>query len=503
MQIARPFPRLAFVLLALLLCGSLRADPTDPNRVRRAHVWLGPTDGVVDFEGDVKIDDARRKIIAGWIDEDAAAVTPPAVVIPPVVVPATSPDEPALTDGATRTFVHKGEAIPSLGNGDHLLLERGGAWTGTIDLQASNAYIGAFGDGPAPRIVAPNGSNGIQLQKPTAGNVIADLEIVSKGGTADDFDPKRADADGIGVYERFDGLTLRRVTVRGFAYGLCLEHRTSKTRSRGLVAQDCRFIDNWSIDTRKDGAGSPVGLYKGQGAYLALLDGARFTNCTFDRNGPPPVAVPNAPDWSGFRHGVYAQGVWPPDDWSARNVVIDRCFASRCGWNAFELRGDGSQVSNSVTLGMPGGTLLNSQSPVAFTDNVVLLAGRAKWYGNYGGGLALGVSAPAGDVSRNLFWLVAPPANPNERMPIIDFGQRKDAWAHRGGNAATGAGNVAIGWGAATRFWGNKGQIPAVTMKPAMAIDQTYLDGLVSQARAGTLDLNAAANELRHRGGVK
>jgi hypothetical protein len=373
-------------------------DPTAPSRVRRVTVDLGPQDGVVDWTGEIALDDGKRADIARLLDTPAAVDVPPVVApavdpTPPTPVPAPAP-LPTIPPPPGATPVRIGSPLPAMA-GANLALERGGAWTILPANLGVDTRISAFGDPAKPRPVLTA----------TVGSLLAFFGVfgVRLSGIA-----LRGQSHTDPVL-RFFGCTdciVSDCEIIGGSFGITAEAQPQKgkpaIRGNSLQILNCDFHDLWQAT---GGDASAV--------YLAEQDGAVLTGNIVDRVGYNPNGKPGPNIRS---HGFYIQGLCGPAN--VRENLFVHTSAEAC-----QARSGGNVQRNlfvkcpiSIQFG-----LVDGEGPVhkggvsgSVRDNVVV--GSSPIGANIRGYGLLIANVKDAQVTGNLF-----AGDADSRSPVVDL----------------------------------------------------------------------------------
>lgn len=252
--------------------------PTDPARVRRIHYWLGPVDGVVDYDADLTLDDEARAWLAGKIDKGASPTT-----VKPAVSSPTPPPEPAPAPAPQPTSPSADIVLPNGGNvqaainscpaGGRVGLVCGGSYTLPKWLSfPRDVSLVPVGSGPRPIANAPGG--------------IAMLCDGRQGVTIDGIEFRGTGPLNNGGL-RFRGvknLIIRNCRVTGFLMAITVEALNGKRSSSVLIEKN--LIDGNCYQ--------PGGQFSdSHGIFIDQTDDLIVTGNTFDTNGWDPTLKPN------------------------------------------------------------------------------------------------------------------------------------------------------------------------------------------------------------------
>jgi hypothetical protein len=199
--------------------------------------------------------------------------------------------------------VRRGQALLRDGHGDRLLLKRGdvfeetfGAWNKSGSNPDDPLVIGAYGEGPRPKVVAQQTVFNIYGNGPLLHDLtISGIHFAAAGRNPDapDFDPALPGSNGIRIVRPAHRITIEDCRFECFNGNLILTGDARKGRLQDIVVRRCLVLDAYST----------AGAHSGQGLYADKVDGLTIENCVFDHNGwneKVPGAIPNI-----FRHNIY------------------------------------------------------------------------------------------------------------------------------------------------------------------------------------------------------
>ena len=197
--------------------------------------------------------------------------------------------------------IRRGQALLRNGRGDRLLLKRGdtfeetfGNWNKSGASADAPLVIGAYGDGPRPKVRARESVFNLYGNQPLLHDlVISGIHFVAAGRdpAAADFDPAAPGGAAIRVVRAVHRLSIEDCRFEFFAGNLALTG-SKDGRLKDVAVRRCVIVDAYST------AG-----HSGQGLYSDKCDGLTIERCVFDHNGwneKVPGALPNI-----FRHNIY------------------------------------------------------------------------------------------------------------------------------------------------------------------------------------------------------
>jgi hypothetical protein len=219
--------------------------------------------------------------------EPAPPATNPAPPTPPPPPPVARFPPPAGS-----TAIYAGQPLPKIVAGNTVALERGGKWTGTVELRGVRPALVAFGDPnkPAPVIESPADADFCVAFFGNAATVtIAGIELRPSHPTAE------ARGDGLVLKgSTTEKLLVKDVWVRWFEQNITVTGRHHLPELNGV---------------RSGYAWAPAGkdkLFKGQGLYDAdLSEPLLVVGCLLAHNGYPDGPVDQRRN--NYRHGDYKQ----------------------------------------------------------------------------------------------------------------------------------------------------------------------------------------------------
>ena len=207
-----------------------------------------------------------------------------------------------LTPGTAVKTIRRGQALLRDERGDRLLLKRGdtfgetfGGWNKSGHSPDAPLVIGAYGDGPRPRIVANNSVFNIYRGPLLHDVVVSGLHLVAAGRDpgAPDFDPAAPGHPAVRIVQPVHRLTIEDCRIEFFDGNLILTGDARKGRLQDVAVRRCVVLDAYCTG----------GAHSGQGLYADKVDGLTIEECVFDHNGwneKVPRALPNI-----FRHNIY------------------------------------------------------------------------------------------------------------------------------------------------------------------------------------------------------
>jgi hypothetical protein len=199
--------------------------------------------------------------------------------------------------------IRRGQALIRDGHGDRLLLKRGdefaetfGAWNKSGNNPDDPLVIGAYGEGPRPKVVTQQTVFNIYGNGPLLHDLtISGIHFAAAGRNPDaaDFDPAATSGNGIRIVRPAHRITIEDCRFECFNGNLVLTGDERKGRLQDVVIRRCQVLDSYST----------AGAHSGQGLYADKVDGLTIDGCVFDHNGwneKVPGAIPNI-----FRHNIY------------------------------------------------------------------------------------------------------------------------------------------------------------------------------------------------------
>jgi hypothetical protein len=199
--------------------------------------------------------------------------------------------------------IRRGQALLRDGHGDRLLLKRGdvfeetfGAWNKSGNNPDDPLVIGAYGDGPRPKVVAQQAVFNIYGNGPLLHDLtISGIHFAAAGRNpnAPDYDPAAPGGNGIRIVRPAHRITIEDCRFECFNGNLILTGDERKGRLQDIVVRRCLVLDSYATN----------GAHSGQGLYADKVDGLTIEGCVFDHNGwneKVPGAVANI-----FRHNIY------------------------------------------------------------------------------------------------------------------------------------------------------------------------------------------------------
>jgi hypothetical protein len=198
--------------------------------------------------------------------------------------------------------VRRGQALLRNGQPDRLLLKRGdtfeetfGNWNKSGFSPDAPLVIGAYGDGPRPKVVSRETVFNLYGNQALLHDlVISGLHFVAAGRNPDgvDYDPAAPGNNAIRVVRPVHRLSIEDCRFEFFHGNLILTGETNR-RLLDVAVRRCVVINAYST----------AGAHSGQGLYADKVDGLTIERCVFDHNGwneKVAGAIPNI-----FRHNIY------------------------------------------------------------------------------------------------------------------------------------------------------------------------------------------------------
>lgn len=198
--------------------------------------------------------------------------------------------------------IRRGQALMRDERGDRLLLKRGdtfnesfGGWNKSGYSPERPLVIGAYGDGPRPKVVARDGVFNIYRSPLLHDVTIAGIHFIAANRDPDapDYDPKAPGGNAIRIVQPVHRFTIDDCRFDFFNGALILTGDPRKGRPQEVTVRRCLVLDSYST----------AGAHSGQGLYADKIDGLTIEECVFDHNGwneKIPDANPNI-----FRHNIY------------------------------------------------------------------------------------------------------------------------------------------------------------------------------------------------------
>ena len=204
-------------------------------------------------------------------------------------------------ESAVKT-IRRGQALLRNGQSDRLLLKRGdtfeetfGNWNKSGFSPDAPLVIGAYGEGPRPKVVSRETVFNLYGNQPLLHDlVITGLHFVAAGRNPDavDYDPAAPGNNAIRVVRPVHRLNIEDCRFEFFHGNLVLTGEKDR-RLQEIAVRRCVVLDAYST----------AGAHSGQGLYADKVDGLTIERCVFDHNGwneKVPKAIPNI-----FRHNIY------------------------------------------------------------------------------------------------------------------------------------------------------------------------------------------------------
>lgn len=198
--------------------------------------------------------------------------------------------------------IRRGQALLRNGEADRLLLKRGdtfeeifGNWNKSGASPDEPLVIGAYGEGPRPKVVARDTIFNLYGNHPLLHDVlITGLHFVAAGRNPDgaDYDPAAPGTNAIRVIRPVHRMTVDDCRFEFFNGNLIFSGDKSR-RHQEITVRRCVVLDAYST----------AGPFSGQGLYADKVDGLTIDRCVFDHNGwneKVPGAVANI-----YRHNIY------------------------------------------------------------------------------------------------------------------------------------------------------------------------------------------------------
>ena len=198
--------------------------------------------------------------------------------------------------------IRRGQALLRNGEADRLLLKRGdtfeeifGNWNKSGATPDEPLVIGAYGEGPRPKVVARDTIFNIYGNQPLLHDVlITGLHFVAAGRNPDgvDYDPAAPGTNAIRIIRPVHRMTIDDCRFEFYSGNLILTGDANR-RLQEITVRRCVVVDSYST----------AGPFSGQGLYADKVDGLTIDQCVFDHNGwneKVPGAVANI-----YRHNIY------------------------------------------------------------------------------------------------------------------------------------------------------------------------------------------------------
>jgi hypothetical protein len=198
--------------------------------------------------------------------------------------------------------IRRGQALLRNERGDRLLLKRGdtfdetfGGWNKSGHSPDAPLVIGAYGDGPRPKIVASQSIFNIYRGPLLHDLTISNLHLISAGRNPDapDYDPAAPSNPAVRIVHPIHRLTFEDCRIEFFQGNLILTGDERTGRLQDVVIRRCVIVDAYATG----------GAKSGQGLYADKIDGLTIEDSLFDHNGWNEKA-PNA-HANIYRHNVY------------------------------------------------------------------------------------------------------------------------------------------------------------------------------------------------------
>jgi hypothetical protein len=231
------------------------------------------------------------------------ASSPPQTVITIHVSSSTGVDgQDGRTPETAVKTIRRGQALLRNGQPDRLLLKRGdtfeeafGNWNKSGLSPDDPLVIGAYGEGPRPKVVARETIFNLYGNQPLLHDVvISSIHFAAAGRDPDgvDYDPAGKGCDAIRVVRPVHRLTVEDCRFEFFTGNLVL---TGEARAplQEITVRRCLVLNAYST----------AGAFSGQGLYANKVDGLTVEGCVFDHNGwneKVPGALRNI-----YRHNLY------------------------------------------------------------------------------------------------------------------------------------------------------------------------------------------------------
>ena len=278
--------------------------------------------------------------------------------------------------------IRRGQALMRDERGDRLLLKRGdtfnesfGNWNKSGHSPERPLVIGAYGEGPRPKVVTGQGVFNIYRSPLLHDVTIAGIHFIAANRDPDapDYDPKAPGGNAIRIVQPVHRFTIDDCRFDFFNGALILTGDPRKGRPQEVTVRRCLVLDSYST----------AGAHSGQGLYADKIDGLTIEGCVFDHNGwneKIPEAIPNI-----FRHNIYIShdttGVRVRGNVIARGAShgIQMRSGGICEGNLFVdnaihafLGGEEAVFRNNVVI---GGRDIDQKTPRGF--GVTVAAGRS------------------------------------------------------------------------------------------------------------------------------
>ena len=207
-----------------------------------------------------------------------------------------------LTPETAVKTIRRGQALLRDERGDRLLLKRGdtfdenfGSWNKSGNSPEAPLVIGAYGDGPRPKIVSQQTVFNIYRSPLIHDLTISGLHLTAAGRDPDapDYDPAAPSNPAIRIVQPIHRLTIEDCRIEFFNGNLILTGDDRKGRLQDVTVRRCVILDAYATG----------GAHSGQGLYASKVDGLTIEDCLFDHNGwneKIPDALPNI-----YRHNIY------------------------------------------------------------------------------------------------------------------------------------------------------------------------------------------------------
>lgn len=244
-------------------------------------------------------------------------------------------------------------------SGDWILLKAGDVFEGGFDSWSKSGksleeplHVGVYGEGDRP-IVHSNGK-GFWQGYGTVTNIRMDgihaLANLRLGKSSEEMIWKES---GFRIYGKGGNYVLHDMKIEGFKFGIVLQGYSEGAIKNAVMI---RCIVNNSFG-HWDGA---VGGHS-SGIYADAVDGLRFIECTFDRNGWNPQV--NGAKRTKFNHNFYVQ-------YNCANVAMSGSIVTRGSSHGLQLRCGGDVINNLFVRNALG--FYVSRAPSLVLDNVVM-----------------------------------------------------------------------------------------------------------------------------------
>lgn len=290
----------SFILIMLaLFCGAVTVVASPKLQ------WI-----VAGYDDGSKRTASGTPLLQAAVDPFFPAATQPAPPVPPPAV--TPPPSPGTILVPINSSLFA--AMNAAKDGSTVLLQRGGRWTGPVDLRWSNFTLSSYGDPsqPSPVILVPehgakyaNGNEGdpagVSCTRPLKNITIRGVDVYPPARDPAS-PPYRRDARGVGLsmLGAIDGLVIEDVSVR-----LCRWNISIGGTPKDVTLRRVTSTDAYGVVIQGGGPhGEDDGTFAGQGLYVQGITGA-FTidGCRFDHNGwNEKIADAKA---TKYRHNLY------------------------------------------------------------------------------------------------------------------------------------------------------------------------------------------------------